>query len=106
MVLDLNMEKFFNSSFSEVMDTPSRILSSRNKKSVDLYIKCVSDQIETYKLLSKIEEIYSANPSTFASDHASLLNNIDAQLTDIMLAGERLCTKRAQERQLASILVS
>jgi hypothetical protein len=93
MIFDLNMEQFFNSSFFKVMDTPSRILSSGNKKSVDTYIKFVSEQIDNHNLLSKIEEIYAAidlNPSslTAAHVHVSLLNNIDDQLADIMLAGE------------------
>jgi hypothetical protein len=105
MIFDLNMEQFFNSSFSEVMDTPSRILSIGNKKSVDTYIKFVSEQIENHNLLSKIEEIYSAidlSPSSLTAAHVSLLNNIDDQLTNIMLAGERLCTKRTQQRQFWS----
>jgi len=54
MIFDLNMEQFFNSSFYEVMDTPSRILSSGNKKSVDMYIKFVSEQIDNRNLLSNI----------------------------------------------------
>ena len=54
MIFDLNMEQFFNSSFYEVMDTPSRILSSGNKKSADMYIKFVSEQIDNRNLLSNI----------------------------------------------------
>jgi hypothetical protein len=52
-------------------------------------------QICGHKLTERIESLQSfvSNPHAFADDHSKELNLIDTQLTEIMLAGERVCSK-------------
>jgi len=45
-------------------------------------------------------EFSNANKGPFPCVEASLLNSLDTQITEIMLAGERLCEKKVVNASL------
>jgi hypothetical protein len=92
---DIDLESFFSLKYSSMADASPRMLSAGNNKTVDTYIDYVTKQIHDHKLTERIESLQSlfSNPHDFADDHTKELNLIDTQLTEIMLAGKRVCSK-------------
>jgi hypothetical protein len=92
---DIDLESFFSLKYSSMADASPRMLSAGNNKTVDTYIDYVTKQIHDHKLTERIESLQSlfSNPHDFADDHTKKLNLIDTQLTEIMLAGKRVCSK-------------
>jgi hypothetical protein len=69
-----------------------------NARSVKSYIEYFQEQIRQHKLVEKtlaLLEKATNDPNHFLASEAAELNAIDQQLTSIMLAGERKCSKKA-----------
>jgi hypothetical protein len=102
ILFDIDLEKFFSSSYSDIYSISPRSLTSGNLRSVTSYLKYVSEQVSIHKLEEKVyplAEKAHSNPSGFTLLDAECLNKLDAHLTDIMLTGERLCSNRRNQRQ-------
>lgn len=102
IVMDLDLASFFSIEYSDIGDNQRRLLTSGNKKTVDEYISYVTSQIKEHKLMEKISDLsnkYFDDPLTFTPNDASLLNNIDNHLTEIMLAAEKRSSKKKDQRQ-------
>jgi len=81
---------------------PRRSLTSENGKSTKPYVDDVTQQIQIHKLVERVDvrlQKAMKDPVSFTDPDASELNNIDEQLTDIMLTGEKLCACRKGQRQ-------
>jgi hypothetical protein len=79
---------------------------SGNEKSVDIYIKYVTEQISRHKLKERIQDIIDDLQPNFINlsiHQTNCLYDVDQQLTDILLSGERLCSQKVT---LTSTLVS
>jgi hypothetical protein len=102
IVFDIDLASYFSARYSDIAPTPSRQLSSGNFWSVNKYLEYVKDQIVNHKLAEKVDELVSLATDknyVFTSHDASLLKEIDQQLTDIMLHGESLCDKKKTSHQ-------
>jgi len=99
---DNDMVKFFNSSYSNLSTYQPRGLASGHGPSVSPYMKYVNEQIASHNLWKRtvvLHDLAKNNPQDFTNEHIHQLNNIDSQLTVILLAGERLCSKKNSRRQ-------
>jgi len=102
IVFDIDLEKFFSSSYADISSISPRALTSGNVKSVTSYLKYISEQISTHKLEEKVSilvEKAQLDPMGFAEEDSNDLNQIDSHLTTIILNGERLCSNRHNQRQ-------
>ena len=86
---NIEMETRFSSQYSPILDPVPRMLSSGNKKSVDLYISYVSKHIKDHNLLKRTRDLfdtlndYSIPPQQFPTTSTKLYNLI----TEILLSG-------------------
>jgi hypothetical protein len=102
IVFDIDMASYFSSSFSDLGNNPPRSLTSGNKRSVDTYIKYVSEQLDNHNIERRISDLYrslSEISTIFSTFQRDQLNNIDTQVTEILLAGERQCARKKLHRQ-------
>jgi len=102
IVLDIDLNKYFSSTFSDIFTVSPRLLTSGNLKSVRLYIKSVTKQVEHHKLEDKVNSLVEKiiqQPEAFTFEDAENLNKIDSQLTEIMLSAERWCSQQRIQRQ-------
>jgi len=100
MIIDFDMASHFASTYSALAIMPHQSLSSGNKRSVDAYLDFVHDQIGIHKIWERTNELLlvaQSDPSSFTDLHKESLNTLDSQLTEIMLAGERICSKNHTE---------
>jgi len=58
IVFDIDMASYFSSSFSDLGNNPPRSLTSGNKRSVDTYIKYVSEQLDNHNIERRISDLY------------------------------------------------
>jgi len=97
LVFDIDLHSFFSSTYSDIYKIPPRCLTSGNKSSIDKYITYISEQINTHKIPQRIQSLLTKadqpTPS-FESVDKHLLNSIYTQVTEILLAGERLCSRK------------
>jgi len=101
-IFDVDVHSYFSSSFSNLYDPAPRSLTANNEKSVSSYIKYVSDQVKHHKLdyrLSSLLQKAIQSPGTFLNDDHFELNQIDQQLTIVMLNGEKSCSRKQTQRQ-------
>jgi len=94
IIIDFNLEEYFSTTFSAMAAMPSRNLTSGNKKTVDSYLNYVHAQIEYHKIWQRtmdLLEIADNNPNAFQDPHKNSLNQLDIQVTEILLAGEKQC---------------
>jgi hypothetical protein len=97
MILNIDLQSFFSSSYSQLQDQIPRVLTPGNEQSVNTYIKYVQDQVGHHRLDEHLSDIFckaTQSPTTFTTDDAIELNLIDEQLTVAMLARERLCSRK------------
>jgi len=91
IALDVNLKRFFSSTFSDASYCPPQSLSSGNGKSVTKYINYVSVQFLIHKIPARLQSLHNkidSSSGTLQDDDADLLNLIDTQVTEILLAGE------------------
>jgi hypothetical protein len=65
-----------------------------DNRSVSTYLKFVSDQIISNKMMDRVQDLMdsaTSNPLSFSPTKVKLLNSLNIQLTESMLAGEWLC---------------
>ncbi len=102
LVFDIDLHSFFSSTYSDIYKIPPRCLTSGNKSSIDKYITYISEQINTHKIPQRIQSLLTKadqpTPS-FESVDKHLLNSIYTQVTEILLAGERLCSRKTTQWQ-------
>jgi hypothetical protein len=102
MVFDIDIASYFSSKYSDILPFPTHQLTTGNIHSVNSYLKYVNQQAIDHKLSERFQNLLSivSDPNLlFTSHEATLLNDLDKQLTDIMLNGEFLCAKKAHSRQ-------
>jgi len=105
IVFDIDISRFFLSSYSDVCSPSPRLLTSGNLRSAEKYTSYVSEQVKAPKMGEMIDALLDKaiqTQSDFSLPDAVQLNNIDSQLTQIMLAGERQCCNRRIQRQFRS----
>jgi hypothetical protein len=91
---DIDLESFFSSTYSNTCTNPSRHLTVGDNRSVSTYLKFVSDQIISNKMMDRVQDLMdsaTSNPLSFSPTKVKLLNSLNIQLTESMLAGEWLC---------------
>jgi hypothetical protein len=102
IILDINLAAHVSSQYYDLLLNIPRMLTSGNKKSVDSYLSYVRKQIGEHKLLDRVQDLYNQvirNPSSPPIHFSDSLNNLDTQLTEILLAGEKTCMKKLKFRQ-------
>lgn len=101
MILDIDMQHHFSTTFSEFQINHPRSLTSENKKSVDTYLTYVHKQINTHKRLDRVETLHKEiqNPNFETKEISAQLNTIDKQITEILLAGEKQCARKLHTKQ-------
>jgi hypothetical protein len=102
IVLDIDLNKYFSSTYSKISTVPPRLLTLGNLKSIRSYIKSVTEQVEHHKLEDKVNSLVEKalqQPEAFILEDAESLNKIDSQLTEIMLSAERTYSQRCIQRQ-------
>jgi hypothetical protein len=91
IAFDLDLNKFFSSSYSDIMSVSPRLLTSGNLKAVTSYIKYITDQVKIHRIEDKVNTLgdkVAHNPSDFNQEDAAELNHLDLHLTETMLSGE------------------
>jgi hypothetical protein len=96
-MFDINMAAHFCSSYSDILTPIPRLLTSgNNKSSVDSYLSYINEQFNTHKISECTQELYTIaiqDPTSFTRTHRDQLNSIDTQVTQILLSGEKKCSK-------------
>jgi hypothetical protein len=95
IILDINLAGHFNSTFSEIHSMPPRSLTSGNKSSVDAYLSYVHKQIDIHNISDRVDKLFTITQGSLfdCTEVTRQLNTIDMQLTEILLAGEKQCSK-------------
>jgi hypothetical protein len=68
---------------------------------LDINLAAHFSQIGEHKLLDRVQDLYDQvvqDPSSPPIQSSDSLNNLDTQLTEILLAGEKTCTKKLKRR--------
>jgi len=101
IICDIDLATHFSSQYSQTLDSVPRMLSSGNKKSVDLYISYVSKNIKDHNILKHARDLFDTllDPSIPPPHFSTTLNKLDCQFTEILLAGEQQCMKKRKQRQ-------
>jgi hypothetical protein len=97
IVIDFDLEAYFSTTFSALATFPTQTLSSGNKKTVDACLNYVHDQLDYHKIWQHTTDLLAiakGNPEDLTDFHKSILNTLDTQVTEILLAGENQCSKR------------
>ncbi len=69
---------------------------------LDINLAAHFSQIGEHKLLDRVQDLYDQvvqDPSSPPIQSSDSLNNLDTQLTEILLAGEKTCMKKLKFRQ-------
>jgi hypothetical protein len=102
IVCDIDLGKFFSSTYSDITSISPRLLTSRNLKAVNSYTKFVSDQVNIHKIEDKVNILadkVAQKPNDFSHENAAELDHLDLHLTEIMLSGEQQCSGQRIQRQ-------
>ena len=106
IVLDIDLAAYFSSTYSDMCSAPPRMLTSDNRWSVEAYTKYVMEQVKIHQLEDRLnillDKASHLNNTSFSMDDIISLNLIDEQLTNIMPAGERKCSRKPNQWQFWS----
>jgi hypothetical protein len=97
IIFDLDLAKFFDTSYSDMGVHPTHFLSSGNKKAVDVYLDHVPTQFDYHKISKRTYQLLDAAtklPTNFTLEHQHKLHALDQQITEILLAAERKCSNK------------
>lgn len=93
--IDIDIASYFNGTYSSISSFPTRKLTSGNPRAVEKHLAYAKDQLKIHNISQRIQELDDISlQSEFTDYHEDLLNTIDDQVTEIILSGERQCTKQ------------
>lgn len=97
--IDICTEELFTGRYSTLHQQPRRLLTLNNVRAKITYVKYITDAVVQHNLLNRLIDLYKiAMEGNFNDSHESQLNQIDRQLTDILLCGESKCAKNHRSR--------
>jgi hypothetical protein len=97
--IDICTEELFTGRYSTLHQQPRRLLTLNNVRAKITYVKYITDAVVQHNLLNRLIDLYKiAMEGNFNDSHESQLNQLDRQLTDILLCGESKCAKNHRSR--------
>jgi hypothetical protein len=98
--LDISTEELFNAQYNKLSNQPPRKLTLNNSQAKQSYKKYVLQQLEEHKIWEHLLTVYNkAITPQFMDENETTLTKLDAQITEILLYGERQCAKDSKLRE-------